>query len=173
VKGEALPSLIIISGGQSGVDRAALDVAIGLGVGYGGWCPRGGWAEDFPEPPGFLSLYPKLRETPSADPAERTERNVRDADATLILTDPRGIAASHGTILARALAETYGKPMLVADVEAPDATERVREWLAALLAAHRPATPFRLGIGGPRESEAPGIYRKARVLVAELLGATT
>ena len=44
----------IISGGQTGVDRAALDVAIERGVPWGGWCPKGGWAEDFPEPPGLL-----------------------------------------------------------------------------------------------------------------------
>ena len=45
----------VTSGGQSGVDRAALDAAIACGIDYGGWCPRGGWAEDFPSPPGVLS----------------------------------------------------------------------------------------------------------------------
>ena len=48
-------TLTIISGGQSGVDRAALDAAVALAVPYAGWCPRGGWAEDFPEPPGVLA----------------------------------------------------------------------------------------------------------------------
>jgi hypothetical protein len=69
----------IVSGGQSGVDRAALDVAIARGIPYGGWCPKGGWAEDMPAPPGLLAHYPHLRETPSADPAERTAWNVRDS----------------------------------------------------------------------------------------------
>ena len=75
----------IVSGGQTGVDRAALDVAIELGIPYGGWCPRGGWAEDMPAPPGLLSRYPLLRETAGSDPAERTRLNVRDSDATLVL----------------------------------------------------------------------------------------
>ena len=57
----------LISGGQSGVDRAALDVAIARGMPYGGWCPKGGWAEDFPEPPGLLAEYPHLAETPSTE----------------------------------------------------------------------------------------------------------
>jgi hypothetical protein len=72
----------IISGGQSGVDRAALDVAIERGMEWGGWCPKGGWAEDFPNPPGLLPHYPHLRETPEPHPLQRTEWNVRDSDAT-------------------------------------------------------------------------------------------
>ena len=56
--------LKIVSGGQTGVDRAALDVAIGRGIAYGGWCSKGGLAEDMPNPPGLLSRYPGLRETP-------------------------------------------------------------------------------------------------------------
>ena len=48
----------IISGGQTGIDRAALDAAIEMGVDYGGWCPKGGWAEDFRKPPGLLARYP-------------------------------------------------------------------------------------------------------------------
>lgn len=170
---KVLSSLVIMSGGQSGVDRAALDAALALSIAYAGWCPKGGWAEDFPEPPGLLAHYRHLREAQSADPAERTEWNVRDADATLILTGVGGVAASRGTMLARELAEKYGKPLLVIDVDAPDAKRHVREWLAALLATNKPGTPFKLGIGGPRESEAPGIYRKARGLVAGLLRATT
>jgi hypothetical protein len=55
----------LICGGQSGVDRAVLDVAIERGIDYGGWCPKGGWAEDFPEPPGVLARYPALEATPS------------------------------------------------------------------------------------------------------------
>lgn len=57
----------IVSGGQTGADRAALDVAIELAIDYGGWCPAGGWAEDFPEPPGLLAAYPKLAATTEAD----------------------------------------------------------------------------------------------------------
>ena len=75
----------LLSGGQSGVDRAVLDVAMERGIDYGGWCPKGGWAEDFPLPPGVLAKYPNLKETPLADPAQRTEWNVRDADACMIV----------------------------------------------------------------------------------------
>jgi Circularly permutated YpsA SLOG family len=84
----------VISGGQSGVDRAALDAAFACGIAYGGWCPRGGWAEDFPSPPGVLTRYPLLKETPLADPAQRTEWNVRDSHAMLIVVDAAGIAVS-------------------------------------------------------------------------------
>ena len=79
----------IVSGGQTGVDRAALDVALALGLACGGWCPRGRRAEDGPLP----ARYP-LRETPSASYPERTEWNVRDSDGTLVLHRPP--ARRHG-----------------------------------------------------------------------------
>src|SRR5262245_28814130 len=157
----------IISGGQSGVDRAALDAALVIGMAYGGWCPAGGWAEDSPEPPGVLQKYPLLRPTPLADPAQRTEWNVRDADATLILVESRGLAASQGTMLARALAQKYRKPLLVVDLDARDAHERVVSWLRALVEAQGP--DLALGIGGPRESEAPGICALATAFLEALL----
>jgi hypothetical protein len=160
--------LMFISGGQTGVDRAALDEAIAHGIAYGGWCPQGGWAEDLAVPPGLLAAYPHLRETPSLDPAQRTEWNVRDADACLILVDKGGVAVSGGTAYAEKLAAQYGKPLLVVDVGAADAAAQVRAWLDALLAAHAGEAPFRLAVGGPRESEARGIYGKARVVLGAL-----
>lgn len=72
----------IRSGGQTGVDRGALDAARAAGVPIVGWCPAGGWAEDLTETPGLLTDYPELRETPSPEPAQRTEWNVRDSDVT-------------------------------------------------------------------------------------------
>jgi Circularly permutated YpsA SLOG family len=157
----------IISGGQSGVDRAALDAALARGLAYGGWCPDGGWAEDFPHPPGVLQKYPLLRQTPLADPAQRTEWNVRDTDATLIVVESGGLAVSRGTMLAREFAQKYRKPLLVADLSAADACERAVAWLRALIEAH--GRELALGIGGPRESEAPGIYGKARRLIEVIL----
>jgi len=168
-RGPAESRLKIISGGQTGVDRAALDLAIARGFDYGGWCPKGGWAEDLPMAPGLLGAYPHLCETPLADPAQRTEWNVRDSDATLILVDRRGAAVSRGTALAEDLTARYGKPLLVLDIDAPDASSRAAAWIAALKTERRDGAPFALGIGGPRESEAPGLYAKARALLGEIL----
>ena len=160
-------ALTIISGGQSGVDRAALDVALELSIPYGGWCPRGGWAEDHPQPPGVLAKYPLLRETPLADPAQRTEWNVRDSDAVLIIVDAGGLPVSRGTTLAHELAERYGKPLLIIDVSATDTADRARDWLQVQRRAHDGV--LALGVGGPRESEAPGIYGRAGTLLRAVL----
>jgi Circularly permutated YpsA SLOG family len=161
--------LVIVTGGQSGVDRAALDVASQLAIPYTGFCPRGGWAEDFPEPPGLLARYPLLRETPLADPAQRTEWNVRDSDAVLILTDRSSLAASPGTTLAHALAARDGKPLMVLALDQMDAAAHAARWLDDILAARTPDAPLRLGIGGPRESEASGIYAKALAFLQGVL----
>ena len=71
----------IVSGGQTGVDRAALDVALDLSLPCGGWCPKGRKAEDGP----IAAHYP-LTETPLDSYPQRTEWNVRDSDGTLVLT---------------------------------------------------------------------------------------
>ena len=101
----------IISGGQAGVDRAALDAAIALNMPHGGWCPRGRLAED-----GRISDRYRLRETDSSDYAVRTERNVLDSDATLVLCrgEPRG-----GTLLTIRLAQRHGRPHLAVDLDQP------------------------------------------------------
>jgi hypothetical protein len=161
--------MIIISGGQSGVDRAALDVAIARAIDYAGWCPRGGWAEDFPTPPGLLAHYPKLEATPLAGPAQRTEWNVRDADACLIIVDAAGIDVSRGTALARELAHRYRKPLFIAELTRPDVVKDAALWLRVQQARH--GADLKLAIGGPRESEAPGIYLRAERFVAVLAGA--
>lgn len=166
----AKPSrLVIVTGGQTGVDRAALNVAAALTIPYAGFCPRGGWAEDLPQPPGLLARYPLLRETPSADPAQRTEWNVRDSDAVLILAVGSGLAASPGTSLAHAYAARSGKPMMVIVLNRPDAAANAAHWLDDILSAHSSDAPLRLGIGGPRESEAPGTYASSYALLIDLL----
>jgi hypothetical protein len=154
-------SFEIVSGGQSGVDRAALDAAIEHGMPTFGWCPRGGWAEDFPEPPGLLARYPMLKETPLADTAQRTEWNVRDSDALLILVDLHGAKISKGTQFAIRCAERYAKPYLLVSLRDTGALNRVVAWLDA-------KQPRRLGIGGPRESEAPGIYAASTILLGQV-----
>ena len=86
-------SLSFVSGGQTGVDRATLDVAMQWRLPYHGWCPAGRWAEDGRIPNQYV-----LRVTPHADPAQRTVWNVRDSDALLILGE---LPRSDGTLLAQ------------------------------------------------------------------------
>jgi hypothetical protein len=157
----------IISGGQTGVDRAALDEAIARGMDWGGWCPRGGWAEDFPDPPGLLARYPRLKPTPQSNPVQRTEWNVRDSDATLIITAGEGMAVSIGSRRAHRWAHQHGKPELVVRVGDAGAVAAATGWLEAQLRRFGPL--LTLSIGGPRESESPGIYECARRLIAGIL----
>jgi hypothetical protein len=152
----------IVSGGQTGVDRAALDAAIAGGIPYGGWCPKGGWAEDYPAPPGVRAHYPNLRETPEASPNQRTEWNVRDANALLVLADAAGLAGSKGTALALRYAEALGRPHSVVDIDTPEALVQAGAWLKARGGGA-------LCIAGPRESEAPGIQVKALAFLTALL----
>jgi hypothetical protein len=159
----------LICGGQSGVDRAALDVAIARGIAYGGWCPKGGWAEDFREPPGLLAKYPRLAATPLADPAQRTEWNVRDADACLIVADAAGLEVSAGTVLASELAHRYRKPLFIARLATADALGQAALWLRVQQARH--GVGLKLAVGGPRESEAPGIYQRAGAFITALMDA--
>lgn len=144
----------IVSGGQTGVDRAALDVALELGFPCGGWVPRGRRAEDGRIPP----IYP-LRETDSHSYAKRTRLNVRDADATLILTrgEPTG-----GTALTVDCARSLNRPHLVVDLEGEVDLPAVHEWLAR----HDVRV---LNVAGPREGAPPGIYRIAADFLRELL----
>ena len=156
-------TLKIFSGGQTGVDRAALDAAIEKRLSYGGWCPRGGWAEDLPEPPGLLAIYPHLQETPLSDPAQRTQWNLRDANRLMVLVDHAGLTVSKGTESARGFAEKLGRPLIVLDLDVDDALDRARGFLDQGEGAHT------LCIAGPRESEAAGIYLKARTFLLRLL----
>ncbi|MBX9590302.1 MAG: putative molybdenum carrier protein [Hyphomonadaceae bacterium] len=157
----------IISGGQTGVDRAALDVAIERGFDWGGWCPKGGWAEDLVNPPGLLAKYPHLKETPDRHPLQRTEWNVRDGNAILFLTDSQDLSVSIGTQRAYKWAEQHGKPHLVLNVNDRDAAVHAKAWLCAQKKRFGPH--MILSIGGPRESEAPGIYERARDVLSALL----
>jgi Circularly permutated YpsA SLOG family len=146
----------ILSGGQTGVDRAALDAAIERGIACGGWCPKGGWAEDMPRPPGVLALYPMLQETTLGDHVQRTEWNVRDSDALVVLLDHHGLCST-GTERAILFAHALGHPVLVLDVTRSGDVGRAVSCLRASGEAERIVC-----IAGPRESEAPGIYKAAR-----------
>ena len=143
----------IVSGAQTGVDRAALDVALKLGISSGGWCPKGRRAEDGP----IDKRYP-LKETSSEDYSLRTKQNVRDSDGTLILTvgEPTG-----GTALTRTHVETLGKPCLVIDLNQKPTAETVHDWI-------RTHSIQILNVAGPRASQQPEIYEKATQFLTDL-----
>lgn len=144
----------LVSGAQTGVDRAALDVALELGIPCGGWVPRGRIDElgRIPE------RYPDLRETESADFSERTAANVRDSDATLIIS--RG-PLTGGSLYTREVADRLGRPCLHVDLDSPAAEEAagaVRDWFDSNAVGV-------LNVAGPRASKDPEIHDLARSLL--------
>jgi hypothetical protein len=146
--------LTVVSGGQTGVDRAALDAAMELGIPVAGWCPKDRWAEDGPIP----SRYP-LRPTDDPDPATRTRLNVEDSDGTLVLM-PLGVT-SPGTNLTIEVAREHARPHLTLDLDARNVSE-IRRWMDD-------NGIRRLNVAGPRESESPGVYRAAQRIMLLLL----
>ena len=121
--------------------------------------------------PGLLAKYPHLHETPESHPLPRTEWNVRDSDAALMITDRSGLAVSIGTRRANEWARQHGKPELVVDATDGKAPERAAAWLEVQRKRFGPH--MTLSIGGPRESEAPGIYVSTRALIAAMLDRLT
>lgn len=146
--------LKIISGGQTGVDRGALEAAIALGLPHGGWCPRGRFAEDGLIPPRY-----QLLECESPDYKYRTERNVVDSDGTLVLHRGR---ISAGTALTLKFARAHRRPHLLVDLDALPSPQRIRAWIAE----HEIRT---LNVAGPRESNCPGIQAEGKALLQALL----
>lgn len=134
----------ILSGGQTGVDRAALDFAIARQIPLGGWCPAGRRAAD-----GVLDARYQLMETESSGYRQRTKHNVRDADATLIIYWDR---LEGGSLLTRDLATGHGKPLLHAPPE--ELLAAWQDWLVS----HPVAI---LNIAGPSEARNPDIYLQA------------
>lgn len=152
---ESLPIRRIISGGQTGADRGALEAAIELGIEHGGHCPAGRRAEDGRIPERF-----RLMETESSDYAVRTERNVLDADGTLLVT--RGTPTG-GSALTAALARKHERALLHLDLaREADPVAIVREWVAARGIGC-------LNVAGPRESGCPGIAQDVRALLVNAL----
>ena len=145
----------IVSGGQTGVDRAALDVAITLEIPHGGWCPLGRLAEDGPIPDYYL-----LQEHPSPKYSDRTKRNVQDSDATLVLYRAN---LEGGTFKTLHYAQSIGKPCLKVNLTHPGRIERVREWLVD----NRVQT---LNVAGPRASKEPEMYQRSVDFLQKLLG---
>jgi hypothetical protein len=159
----------MISGGQTGADRAALDFAIEYGIPHEGWCPRGRLAEDGP-----IAARYQLRETPARRYSQRTEWNVRDSDATVVFSIAR--RAVGGTRLTLETAQRLGKRSLHLSrdelelaVSANDLSDTVSESarrLTAFLEAH---SIRRLNVAGPRASQEAEIGQYVRhVLQAAL-----
>lgn len=149
----------IRTGGQSGVDRAVMDFAKEYGIPLCGWCPKGGWAEDYPDAPGLLADYPELVETPSEDTAQRTKWNMRDSDAILTII-PKSSSASPGTETGLAEGEALGKPMYTAS--GLDDVPEIARWINTL------PDDTELCVGGPRASECPEAYDITKAILNAL-----
>jgi hypothetical protein len=147
----------IISGGQTGVDRAALDAAMEAGLETGGWCPPGRIAED-----GIIPSYYPLNETPddrSPDAPEvprslRTQWNVRDSDGTLFIIQTPEIT-DPGTTWTIKCAKRNKKPLLLVKLPDPEAADSIAQWIIK----HQIRI---LNIAGPSEKTSPGIYQATK-----------
>ena len=147
----------IVSGGQTGVDRGALDAALEASFPCGGWCPKGRKAEDGAIP----ARYP-LTEMPGPTYRARTRRNVMDSDATLVLFFGE---LSGGTLETLRIAEQIGKPVLTVDCAAKPVADAAVE-VSAFIRLHGIAI---LNVAGPRESTRPGAGAYARDLISTVL----
>ncbi len=144
----------IVSGGQTGVDRGALDAAIAVGLAHGGWCPKGRLAED-----GRIGDHYQLRELEVYDYSARTEKNVLDSDGTLILYR---LALSGGTLLTHRIAKRHQKPVFRVRLDGPIVYERIVGWIIE--------NNIRiLNVAGPRGSSHAGLQAEScRVLMTLL-----
>jgi Circularly permutated YpsA SLOG family len=145
----------IVSGGQTGVDRAALDIAIELDIPHGGWCPRGRRAED-----GVIPVHYQVQEHPSEHYADRTRQNVIDSDGTLILYGNR---LEGGTLMTARYAEEQGKAVFRVRLSGRVSYIACIEWLEAKKIRV-------LNIAGPRASKDRQIYEKSLRFLRQLLG---
>ncbi len=143
----------IISGGQTGADRAALDAAIHLKIPHGGWLPRGRKTED-----GALPKKYKLKELNSENYRDRTEKNIIDSDGTLILTYGQ---LTGGSALTESLAIKHHRPCLILDLECvskAESVDAIEKWLTKY-------GIITVNIAGPRASGEPRIYNAVRDIV--------
>jgi hypothetical protein len=151
-------NITVISGGQTGADRAALDFAIAHGFAHGGWCPHGRRAED-----GEISAGYSLQETPAKHYSQRTEWNVRDSDATVVFSIKSQLTG--GTRLTHELARRLGKPVLLLSRDGDDA-QSAADQLRRFVEQHNVRM---LNVAGPRSSQEPEIEAFARAVLTSAL----
>lgn len=150
--------MVIISGGQTGVDRAALDAAIALGINHGGWCPKGRLAED-----GTIDIKYNLKETTTEKYPQRTDWNVRDSDGTLIISNKK---SSRGTSLTIRCCNSRNKPVLSVNPDSDEiATSLNGSMISKWIKDHNIKV---LNVAGPRESSSQGIYDKSFQLLTKV-----
>ena len=143
-----------VSGGQTGVDRAGLDVALELGIPCGGWCPKGRRAVD-----GVIPAKYPMQETESQDYAERTRLNVLDSDGTLILNVGE---LSGGTAYTVDVAKQSDKAFLVVPLDESPESQVVIDWI-------NQNHIHILNVAGPREEGRPGIHDQVVSFLREVL----
>ena len=152
----------IVSGGQTGVDRGAIEAAFELGFPYGGLIPKGRLAEDGQVPLAFSAMEESTRK----DYLYRTEWNVAHSDATLILNFGREL--SGGTKRTESFCAKHGKPCWIEDLNNINETDRgleFRYWLEAEFGMK----PVVLNVAGPRESKSPGIQAATKAFIERIL----
>jgi hypothetical protein len=145
----------IISGGQTGVDRAGLEAAMQLELLHGGWCPRGRRAED-----GIIPMRYKLEEHSSDKYPPRTAKNICESDAMLILSPPG--KPTRGTRLTAKIAHERGKPWLAVDPHREDHLVKAASWIIEI-------DPETLNVAGPRESRFPGLQELSTQFLVRVL----
>ncbi len=147
-------NISIISGGQSGVDRSALDFAIRNNIPHSGWCPKNRWAEDGKIPDKY-----NLQETPEPAPIHRTRKNITVADGTLIIFDKK---MDQGTLDTLKFCVETDKLFLIINLSEEIDRKAFTDWLAN-------GNIKLLNIAGSRESSSPGIYKKSLSVLEKLL----
>ena len=150
----------IISGGQTGVDRAALDAALELNIEHGGWCPKGRLAELGSTIPGKYQLV----ETQSSDFNERTIMNIENSDGTLIIVPRIPVKVTDGTILTINTVKSKGVPYLIVGLTDRLHYSEITRWIKL-------NDIKTLNVAGPRESQAPGIYESSRKILKSYFSA--
>ena len=154
----------IISGGQTGVDRAGLVAAMTYSIPIGGWLPKGRLAEDGVVPEDFYDM-----QECEGGYRERTRANVRSANATLVLSDRFPITG--GTAYTAEVAKELGRPYKIVNLDACDAVTQIRDWMLLLEdSQEKELKKIILNIAGPRESISPGIFAKAKAILIDVFG---